>query len=1820
MFSVVLALWATALSAQSHWACDIDAFKHDMTVYYQLQKNGVEVPFADLGNYELAAFVGDECRGVGEILTQTVNEQTIHYGYLRVRSNAESGETVSFKVYVKDANQEVSIDEEANIVFQSNQVVGYPSTPKALNISVFQLAVAVDPLKGSVTGAEAGSYYRGTQVTVKAIPATGYVFTKWSDNSVDNPHTITLNGNVDMSVVFTPVTYTITYGLGGGELAAGESNPENYTIESEDITLKNPVRKGYTFMGWSGPDISDGTTDVTISTGATGNRIYTAQWQEEVYKINYNLDGGSVATPNPTDYTVNTETFTLNNPTKVGSTFAGWTGTDITGANATVTIAKGTTGERSYTATWLENAYSITYDLAGGALPEGLSNPAAYNEESDNITLVNPKREGYTFDGWTGTGLGDEPTKDVTITKGSSGNLGFTAHWTVNQYQTRFVLGNGQTDIVQSQTYGSPLTVPSDPARTGYTFRGWDKLIPQKMPAEDLTFTAKWELVTYTINYNLAGGSLETPNPTEYTFESDAITLTNPTREGYDFVGWMGPNIDGTSMEVTIAKGSTDDRTYTATWKVNQYTITFKLENGDDDVVIKQNYGTDLVAPVPTRTGYNFKGWDSEVLASVPAMDKTFTAQWEVIEYKIEYSLVGGTITGAYPTTYTVETETFTLVKPTREGYDFTGWIGKGMTEPNKTVTIEQGDNTGDLMYTAMWTPISYALSYDLGGGQLADGESNPEEYTIESAAITLKNPTREGYTFSGWTGTDVEAATMEVTIAAGSIGARSYTATWTPITYNLTYELAGGSLPEGKTNPATYTIETEDFTLTNPERTGYDFAGWTGTGLTQGTVEVKIAKGSTGDRSYTATWTPISYALSYDLGGGQLADGESNPEEYTIESAAITLKNPTREGYTFSGWTGTDVEAATMEVTIAAGSIGARSYTATWTPITYNLTYELAGGSLPEGKTNPATYTIETEDFTLVNPERTGYDFAGWTGTGLTQGTVEVKIAKGSTGDRSYTATWTPISYAVSYDLAGGQLAEGESNPEEYTIESAAITLKNPTREGYTFSGWTGTDVEAATMEVTIAAGSIGARSYTATWTPITYNLTYELAGGSLPEGKTNPATYTIETEDFTLVNPERTGYDFAGWTGTGLTQATVEVKIAKGSIGDRSYVATWSPISYAISYDLGGGQLAEGESNPEEYTIESAAITLKNPTREGYTFAGWTGTGLEAATMEVTIAAGSIGARSYTATWTPITYNLTYDLANGALPEGKTNPAIYTIETDEITLTNPERTGYDFAGWTGTGLTQATVEVKIAKGSIGDRSYVATWSPISYAISYDLGGGQLAEGESNPEEYTIESAAITLKNPTREGYTFAGWTGTGLEAATMEVTIAAGSIGARSYTATWTPITYNLTYDLANGALPEGKTNPAIYTIETDEITLTNPERTGYDFAGWTGTGLTQATVEVKIAKGSIGDRSYVATWSPISYAISYDLGGGQLAEGESNPEEYTIESAAITLKNPTREGYTFAGWTGTGLEAATMEVTIAAGSIGARSYTATWTPITYNLTYDLANGALPEGKTNPAIYTIETDEITLTNPERTGYDFAGWTGTGLTQATVEVKIAKGSIGDRSYVATWSPISYAISYDLGGGQLAEGESNPEEYTIESAAITLKNPTREGYTFAGWTGTGIEGTSMEVTIVAGSIGARSYTATWTPVTYSISYNLDGGQLAQGDTNPEEYTIESNDITLKNPTKDGYEFAGWTGSDLTEATMTVTIAKGSIGDRTYTATWTPASGIKAIFSDSKTVNVYSVNGTLVGRDMTLDELIQLKHGIYVVKGKKIAIK
>ena len=149
---------------------------------------------------------------------------------------------------------------------------------------------------------------------------------------------------------------------------------------------------------------------------------------------------------------------------------------------------------------------------------------------------------------------------------------------------------------------------------------------------------------------------------------------------------------------------------------------------------------------------------------------------------------------------------------------------------------------------------------------------------------------------------------------------------------------------------------------------------------------------------SYTAHWTPISYSISYDLGGGSVSP--ANPASYTPDSVAITLNAPVREHYQFTGWSGTDIAGDPMLiVTIPQGSLGDRFYTAHWAPVSYSIGYNLGGGSVSPA--NPASYTVETPGFTLQNPTRAHYDFTGWTGTGLAAKTMMVTIQAGSAGDR---------------------------------------------------------------------------------------------------------------------------------------------------------------------------------------------------------------------------------------------------------------------------------------------------------------------------------------------------------------------------------------------------------------------------------------------------------------------------------------------------------------------------------------------------------------------------------------------------------------------------------------------------------------------------------------------------------------------------------------------------------------------------------------------------------------------------------------------------
>ena len=374
----------------------------------------------------------------------------------------------------------------------------------------------------------------------------------------------------------------------------------------------------------------------------------------------------------------------------------------------------------------------------------------------------------------------------------------------------------------------------------------------------------------------------------------------------------------------------------------------------------------------------------------------------------------------------------------------------------------------------------------------------------METKSFTLINPSKEGYEFVGWTGSNGSYPEKNVSVVNGSYGDKNFTANWEPIVYNITYELEGGRLDQS--NYSTYTVETGSFTLINPSKKGYTFKGWILNDETTPYKMVEIQKGSIGDRVYTAIWQSTEYEITYNLKGGKLK--KSNPTYYYEDTPTFTLNNPKKDGYKFKGWTGSNGDTPKKEVTIKEGSTGNKEFKAHWEPKEYDISYDLAGGKVSY---NPSTYTIKSKTIDLNKPEKSGYNFKGWTGSNGKTPERSVSIYNGSTGDKNYKAHWEPVSFSISYELNGGYFAQG--NKEEYSVETDTFMLNNPTRDGYIFAGWTGSNGNIPNINVSVPKGSTGALVFKANWVQIKQNVNYNYDTTKQHE-EAKPAMIIIEEE----------------------------------------------------------------------------------------------------------------------------------------------------------------------------------------------------------------------------------------------------------------------------------------------------------------------------------------------------------------------------------------------------------------------------------------------------------------------------------------------------------------------------------------------------------------------------------------------------------------------------------------------------------------------------------------------------------------------------------
>ena len=513
----------------------------------------------------------------------------------------------------------------------------------------------------------------------------------------------------DYEVIYLPGTY-------GTGSAVTDMKPHNNIL-----TLRGALftRAGYTQVGWSTVDGGEkvyGFEDVYTQNEAL--TLYPV-WNTNKYTITFDTNGGSEIAPITQDY--GTEITAPDNPTRKGYTFKGWDKEipeTMPAENITVK------------AQWEINQYTITFDTNGGSEIA----PITQDYGTEITAPDNPTRKGYTFKGWDKEIPETMPAENITV----------KAQWEINQYTITFDTNGGSEIAPITQDYGTEITAPDNPTRKGYTFKGWDKEIPETMPAENITVKAQWEINQYTITFDTNGGSEIAPITQDYGTEITAPD--NPTRKGYTFKGW-----DKEIPETMPA----ENITLKAQWEINQYTITFDTNGGSEIAPITQDYGTEITAPDnPTRKGYTFKGWNKEIPETMPAENMTITAQWEINQYTITFDTNGGSEIA--PITQDYGTEITAPDNPTRKGYTFKGWdkeIPETMPAENITITARWKDTekpTGEIIIgTNKWNEFLNELTFGI--------------FFKDTQEVTINAVDNSGVVFVSYLVTDKELSESEL-------------------------------------------------------------------------------------------------------------------------------------------------------------------------------------------------------------------------------------------------------------------------------------------------------------------------------------------------------------------------------------------------------------------------------------------------------------------------------------------------------------------------------------------------------------------------------------------------------------------------------------------------------------------------------------------------------------------------------------------------------------------------------------------------------------------------------------------------------------------------------------------------------------------------------------------------------------------------------------------------------------------------------------------------------------------------------------------------
>ena len=719
-------------------------------------------------------------------------------------------------------------------------------------------------------------------------PPSGQVFKYWyKDNSATAfDFNTAITENTTLHAKFGTASYKVSFNTAGGGTIADQYVDYNGLATEPS----KPSKTGYDFVSWH-TDASCLSEPFDFGTDRiTGNVTLYAKFVKQKFTVTIDVDG--VKTTQEVEY--GGRVTRPSTPSKEGYDFVGW----MTTENGTVAFNfnQEITAHTNIYAKFSVESFVVTFNTNGGTpvSPQSVELGKKVNQPSEK---EKPEKTGYTFDGWY---TDNTFTKEYDFSTPVTKPIVIYAKYSKSMYTVVFYDGNGDVFIESTIAYGEKISEPAEgPVKKHYTFAGWvtasggTSAFNFNNPiTKDTKIYPKYDKEIYKVTFVTVDGENEVIHTTQSVKygEFAAIPSTNPTKTGYQFIGW-GSSATGNTAFTFGTPIEKDTKVY-AMYEAERYTVTFDLDGGESDEIDQErrvNYGEYVTRPTasPVKKGHTFANtW----VTRIDGEEKTFDfgetkiegnvvlyAKYNRNPYKVSFESNGGTAVVPQDLLYGDLAEE--PVPPTKDAWDFVGWYDNAELQGERYDFSQIVED--NLILYAKWEEkdpysVHFDIGYDADENNRVVGTAEVVEGTVIADEDIPEDPIRKGYEFDTWVDADGETFDFDKPIRKET----TVYASWTPVEYSITYNPNEGTLLIEE--PSSYTVIDETFILPVPVRDGYSFKGWR---AADKTLYTKIETGKvTGNLELTAKWEEIK-AISM------------NAPEYDFGDAIIVTANTPKAG-----------------------------------------------------------------------------------------------------------------------------------------------------------------------------------------------------------------------------------------------------------------------------------------------------------------------------------------------------------------------------------------------------------------------------------------------------------------------------------------------------------------------------------------------------------------------------------------------------------------------------------------------------------------------------------------------------------------------------------------------------------------------------------------------------------------------------------------------------------------------------------------------------------------------------------------------------------